>query len=118
MSASSDEEDYQSAEEREAGGNDTNTSQLSKDLEGARLSEKDDSMREPETRHFCSDNSSGDMRGATQPDNRTTESSLNEGLPPDSRDQPVSDNLSSNSQKVVELTEEEITVGMSILTLI
>ena len=111
MSASSDEEDYQSAEEREAGGNDTNTSQLSKDLEGARLSEKEDSVREPETRHFSSDNSSGDMRGATQSDiNRTTESTLEEGLPPDSQDQPISDNLSSNSQKAVELTEEEIKV--------
>lgn len=109
MSASSD-EDYQSAEEREAERNDTSASQLSKDLEGAHLSEKDDSMREPETRHFYSDpNSSSDVRGATQPDvSRTTESTLEDALPPASRDQPTSD--SSNNQKVIELTEEEIMV--------
>lgn len=109
MSASSD-EDYQSAEEREDGGNDMNTTQLSKDLEGACISVKDDSMREPETRHSpSSDNSGNDMRGVTQPGiNRTTESALKEALPPDSQDTPTSDSLSSEA--VVELTEEEITV--------
>lgn len=105
MSASS-EEDYQSAEDREDGENGINITRVSKDLEGACLSEKDGNVGS-EMRSSCSSNGGKDMGGVTEPDsNRTTDSTVKE-VSPDSQDKPTSE----DSQKPVELTEEEITVG-------